>query len=225
MEFTLDDVKRALDAIPPKISEKGIISKGMLQGRGSSVEYTIHLGWDLIIAHLCDRSWSTFNFTLLRHIKKLEEAGQDVTPILEAAQLEDEHWRWLDKSFHYRGEGYKWFFLVAENYPQAACLVYQPKNSVAGAGKIFYIEYIATAPWNRTNAIAERVFSGVGSKLLTQVINYARNDLKLSPGFSLHSLPQAEKFYEKIGMTPFPQHDKQGLRFYEWVDPTYATGT
>lgn len=219
MTYTIDDIRRALDAAPPEISSSGIISKGTLTGRTGPVDYTVHLGWDLLIANLCDRTWGTFNIALLRHIQQLESQGIDINPLLESAQLEDNHWRWLDKSLHYRGESYKWFFLIAENYPQAACLIYQPKASVAGAGNIFYVEYIASAPWNRENALAERTFKGIGPKLLERVISYAKDDLKLHSGFSLHSLPKAVQFYQKLGMKAFPQYDKEGLKFFEWVEP------
>ncbi len=218
MNFTIDDIRKALDVAPQIISPSGIIHQDTLAGLKGTVDYSIHLGWDLLIANLCDRTWGTFNVALLRHIRKLESEGVDIAPILESAQLEDHHWRWLDKTLHYRGDSYKWFFLIAENYPQAACLVYHPKASVVGAGDIFYVEYIAAAPWNRENVFAERIFKGVGPKLLNRVISYAKDDLKLRPGFSLHSLPKAVQFYEKIGMTAFPQYDKGELKFFEWVD-------
>lgn len=219
MTYTIEDIRRALDAAPPTISSNGVISKGTLIGQAAAVDYTIHLGWDLLIANLCDRTWGAFNVTLLRHIQKLETQGVDIAPILESAQLEDSHWRWLNKTLHYRGDCYKWFFLIAENYPQAACLIYHPKASVVGAGDIFYVEYIAAAPWNRENVFAKRVFKGVGPKLLERVISYAKDDLKLQPGFSLHSLPKAVEFYEKIGMSAFPCYDKDELKFFEWVAP------
>lgn len=225
MTYTIDDIRQALNAAPPIISQSGIISQGVLTMQANAVDYTIHLGWDLLIANLCDRTWGAFNVTLLRHIRKLEVQGVDIVPILESAQLEDNHWRWLDKTLHYRSDCYKWFFLIAENYPQAACLVYHPKASVVGAGDIFYIEYIAVAPWNRENVVADRVFKGVGSKLLDEIISYAKNDLQLQPGFSLHSLPKAVQFYEKIGMKAFPQYDKGELKFFEWVAPeSHAKG-
>lgn len=219
LNFTIDDIRRVLDAAPPIISPAGVISTGKLAGKSGEVDYTIHLGWDLLIANLCDRTWGAFNFTLLRHIRDLETRGVDIAPILESAQLEDNHWRWLDKSLFYKGDCYKWLFLIAENYPQAACLLYHPKASVVGAGDIFYVEYIATAPWNRENVLAERVFKGVGPKLLNHVISYAKDDLKLFPGFSLHSLPKAVQFYEKIGMKAFQEYDKDGMKFFEWVAP------
>ena len=219
MAYTIEEIRRALDAASPEISPSGIISKGTLAGCDKEVDYTIHFGWDLLIANLCDRAWGAFNVTLLRYIRKLELDGVDIAPILDSAQLEDDHWRWLDKTLYFQGDRYKWFFLIAENYPQAACLIYHPKASVIGAGDIFYVEYIAAAPWNRNNVLAERVFKGVGPKLLDTVISYAKTELKLQSGFSLHSLPKAVKFYEKIGMTAFPRYDKEELKFFEWVSP------
>ena len=218
MKFTLEEIRQALDAASPVISTDGIIATGKLAGKSSQVDYSIHAGWDLQIARLCDRTWGAFNVSLLRHIRSLEVKGDDIGPLLESAQLEDYHWRWLDKSLAYRGDSYRWFFLVAEDYPQAACLIHHPKASVAAAGDIFYVEYIATAPWNRENVLAERIFKGVGPKLLDRVISYAQGELNLRPGFSLHSLPKAEQFYEKLGMKSFQEYDKEGMKFFEWID-------
>lgn len=219
MNFTIEDIRRALDAASSSIITAGIISTGKLVGKAGEVDYTIYAGWDLLFANLCDRSWGAFNVSLMRHIQSLDAEGVDIDPILEAAQLEDYHWRWLDKSLHYRGNCYQWFFLVAEGYPQAACLIYHPKSSVVGAGDIFYVEYIAAAPWNRENVLADRIFKGVGPKLLDRVISYAQDVLKLRPGFSLHSLPKAEQFYERLGMKAFQAYDKGGLKFFEWIAP------
>jgi len=219
VNFTLDDVKRALDAAPADISQKSIVSKGLLSGAHGQVDYAIHLGWDLQIANLCDRTWSAFNSELMRHIRTLELAGTDIGPILDAAQLEDAHWRWLTKSLSYVGDSYKWFFLIAEGYPQAACMIYHPKMSVGDGANIFYVEYLAAAPWNRENAMKERVFKGVGPLLLNYVVDYAKSTLGLRHGFSLHSLPKAVAFYKKIGMTDYPAFDKENgqLKFFEWL--------
>jgi hypothetical protein len=218
VSYTIEDIKRALNASHSDITPGGIVSSGALKGNSGAVDYTVHLGWDLMLAHLCDRSWGAFNVSLLRHIRMQQTKGIDIGPILDSAQLEDNHWSWLIKSLHYRGDCYKWFFLVAEKYPQAACLIYHPKDSVTGVGQIFYVEYIAVAPWNRENVLAPRVFRGVGQSILNHVLTYARDDLKLSSGFSLHSLPKAVPFYQKLGMKHIPEHDKQGLKFFEWVD-------
>jgi GNAT superfamily N-acetyltransferase len=220
----MEEIHKALDTAAIMIAQDSIISTGVLAGAGGAVSFDVYAGWNLSIARLCDRAWGTFNVELLRQIRKIETSGKDVTQILDSAQLEDHHWRWLDKTLHYRGDNYKWFFLFAENYPQAACLIYHPKKSVVGAGDIFYVEYIAAAPWNRDNVLAERIFKGVGPKLLDSVITYTKDKLNLRPGFSLHSLPKAVSFYEKIGMTCFDQYDKDGLKFFEWAEPAIDAG-
>ncbi|PZQ76820.1 MAG: N-acetyltransferase [Variovorax paradoxus] len=223
MTITIDEIRQALDKLPADISLGGKIASDLLANSAGEVPCDIHLGWDLQISRLCDRTWGAFNNTLMRHIRKLEVSGTDIAPILAAAQLEDHHWKWLDKALHYKGDAYKWFFLVAEKYPQAACMIYHPRASVASEGNVFYIEYLAVAPWNRENALSERVFKGVGPKLLSYVVNYAQDVLKLKPGFSLHSLPKAADFYEKkLKMTPFPKYDKDGMKFFEWIAPKIA---
>lgn len=226
MTITIDEIRQALDNLPAEIGISGKIACDTLANNASNVPCAIYLGWNLQIARLCDRTWGAFNNTLLRHIRKLELDGTDIAPILAAAQLEDHHWKWLDKSLHYKGDAYTWFFLIAEKYPQAACMIHHPKASVTGQGNVFYIEYIAVAPWNRVNVLSDRVFKGVGPKLLSYVANYAQDVLKLKPGFSLHSLPKAADFYEtKLKMTPFPKYDKDGLKFFEWIQEKVALET
>jgi hypothetical protein len=42
--------------------------------------------------------------------------------------------------------------------------------------------------------------------------------LGLRYGFSLHALPKAEGFYEKIGMTSFETFTKDCMKYYEMSD-------
>jgi len=57
---------------------------------------------------------------------------------------------------------------------------------------------------------------GVGTEIIKQVQRYFKKTYRYKYGFSLHSLPQARKFYEKFGMIHFPEYnDKDGLFFYE----------
>lgn len=220
MKYTIEEIQQA-QFVDPSMAAKGkVISDGKLPSSTKSIDYTIHLGLDFGIARLCDEKWGEFTNRLLSHIKSRQVSGEDITPILQTVQLEDCHWSWRKKTIFYQGDSYKWFFLIADKCPQAACLIYHPRSSVMGVGDIFYLEYLAVAPWNRQNPLAERVFKGVGSTLLRRIISYAEDDLNLKAGFSLHSLPQAVNFYQKIGMKSFPEYDKEeGTRFFEWVAP------
>ncbi|MDA8600317.1 GNAT family N-acetyltransferase [Burkholderiaceae bacterium] len=219
MKYTIEETQQAQLVDSSMAAEGRVISRGTLASSTHSVDYTIHLGLDFGMASRCDDKWGAFTESLLSHIKSLEVSGVDIAPILQSAQLEDSHWSWRKKTIFKQGESYKWFFLIADKVPQAVCLIYHPQPSVMDAGDIFYVEYLAVAPWNRENLLAERVFKGVGSKLLFRIISYAKDDLNLKAGFSLHSLPQAEKFYQKIGMKSFAECDKDGTRFFEWAAP------
>ncbi|HVC95445.1 MAG TPA: hypothetical protein VND64_17240 [Pirellulales bacterium] len=61
--------------------------------------------------------------------------------------------------------------------------------------KVLYVDYLETAPWNLKLASAKPKFLGVGTVLIAEAVR-----LSLEAGWQgrigLHSLPQAERFYE-----------------------------
>lgn len=88
---------------------------------------------------------------------------------------------------------------------------------------IFYIDYIAAAYWNRDRPGYKKRFSGIGSRLISFVIDYAKDKLGYRYGFCLHSLPSAESYYRSLGMTEFDFDEaKEGLRYYEACHETAA---
>ena len=84
--------------------------------------------------------------------------------------------------------------MFADSKPQGACLIFHPKDSIIDSGDIFYIEFLAVAPWNIDNPRAKREFKGIGSLIIKCILNFAVNTLQLKPGFSLRSLPQAKGY-------------------------------
>jgi len=80
---------------------------------------------------------------------------------------------------------------------------------------IIYVEFIATAPWNR-NKIERQLYVGVGLTMIYHAINISFGE-GLDGRIGLHSLPQSEKFYEeKCGMTDFgPDELKHGMHYFE----------
>lgn len=62
-----------------------------------------------------------------------------------------------------------------------------------------YINFLASAPWNRKHSIEEREILNVGKILVATscLLGFSKND---SPVVELNSLPGAEKFYHRIGM-------------------------
>jgi GNAT superfamily N-acetyltransferase len=80
---------------------------------------------------------------------------------------------------------------------------------------LVYIEYLATAPWNLRALVVQPRFTGVGLVLLHAAIQLSL-DAEFKGRIGLHSLPQAEAFYERhgfecLGVDP----KKQGLKYYE----------
>lgn len=201
---------------PLEFAERDTITTGQLTSSdGSQVPYRILLGWNLALANRCDDTWGTFNMSLMRYIKAQGYTPKQLDAVLAGIQIDDDHWRWLEKSLAGKDAAYKWFFLAAEGEPQAACLVYHPKPSAVDGQGIFYIEFLAVAPWNRHNPMSEQAFKGVGTAVIRAACVYAIEVLHLRPGFCLHAIPRAVGFYQSIGMTQYPAHDKGVMPYFE----------
>ena len=217
--MTIDEIKKMLDSGEITPSNESLVKTGVLQANDSrNVEYQLHHGWDVAKAYACDNEWGKFNVELMRFIESKKYDEKQLAEILEQIQIDDAHWKWFDKSFCYKQSDYDWFFLMAENIPQGVCLIYHPKPSVLEDGDIFYIEYVASAPWNRVNPMRPQIFKKIGSILIKYAIDYAHTVLKLRYGFSLHALPKAAAFYHKIGMTEHPPYAKEGLQYFEMIE-------
>ncbi len=50
---------------------------------------------------------------------------------------------------------------MAGSSVQGVCLIRQPEPAKLEEGNIFYIEYLATAPWNLPNPIARQQYRGL----------------------------------------------------------------
>jgi len=216
MSATIEDIRNLLTAnkFQPDMCDK--VAEGVLASTdGESIVYSFHSGWDIIKAHLCDRRWGAFNMELLSFVHENYKDDIERRTIIDGLQLEDHHWDWLKKSAVLKSDEYKWFFIFAEGLPQAACVIFHPKKSALEEGNIFYIEYVAVAPWNRPNPLKAPFLKGTGTKIIQHACDYAKENLGLRPGFCLHALPKATGFYEKIGMLAHPQLDKDRLPYYE----------
>lgn len=179
-------------------------------------DYETSVGLNPYKANECDAQWMAFNENLIDHIVNAGYSEDELRQIDATVQFGSDHWNWLYKSKETQTDEFHWLYLYAQGKPQAACLLRFPKKSILCAENIFYIEFLAVAPWNRKNPM-EQQFCGVGSTLLRDAMRYVSQYLGIHPAFSLHALKQAIGFYEKIGMTASPAHDKQehNLVYYE----------
>jgi hypothetical protein len=215
--MNISEIRAALANIDPfLVAESECLSEGSLAARdGKTKPFKLLLGWNLGLANRCDDTWGVFTTQLCRFIKKQNYTEEQLKSVFAEVQFDDSHWRWLDKSLLNQGEEYKWFFLMADGEPQAACMIYHPKPSAFDGQGVFYIEYVAAAPWNRKNPMADQAYVGIGRLMVREVSRYAVKTLGLKPGFSLHALPRAAGFYESIGMSRFPALDKGLMPYFE----------
>jgi hypothetical protein len=179
------------------------------------VQYQISHGWDVKASLQCDIQWKAAWMELFEQIERAESDPIKQVEILNSISTEDVHWRWFDKAIIYSTSEYEWFHLHADGKAQATCVIYHPKASALEPGDIFYVEFVAVAPWNRSCTIRPRQFGGLGEIILRAAQRFAVKDLKLRPGFCLHSLRKAEHFYDKLKMVTVAGKEKDSMLYFE----------
>jgi hypothetical protein len=148
----------------------------------------------------------------------IDAAGAEWTPFLQSqlTRLEAEgvhkskwpqhrHWDWREKQRIIDGLlAYRLFGVECDGQMQGLMLV-------ATAGKVcriqsqqgrplVYIHFLATAPWNSPLVVPEPRYSLVGSVLLAAAIQLSLDE-EFAGRTALHSLPQADEWYRRCGMT------------------------
>jgi hypothetical protein len=180
------------------------------------IPYKIIHGWSLESSVECDTLWKQGWIEIFKQIQQAEPDETKQGELLASISTEDFHWDWFKKAIDSSTDEYEWFHLYAGSKPQAACLIYHPEASALEPGDIFYVKFVAVAPWNRTCDFRAREFCGLGTIILRAAQRFAVKELKLRPGFCLHSLPQAEVVYKKLKMVRIDgKEDAQSLAYYE----------
>lgn len=168
-------------------------------------EFTIHKGLNPNFNIEMSNSWRKKNVELLQLITN--ESGEDegkLHILLNKCMMEDSHWNWIGKTYHCFGRDYEWFYLVIDGTIQACCVIYHPKESRIDMSQIFYVKYLAVAPWNRNTPFFLRKYGALGSILLGRCAEYSKCAYQYRYGFSLHSLPQALNYYvDKLKMNDY----------------------
>lgn len=196
-----------------------IICEGEIQDSAKgALKFQVTHGFNPNKAFLCEFDWTDFNNNLLNFIAQQNYSDDERNEVLDSLSLEDSHWNWFMKSAIYRSQGYEWFFLTIEGEVQGICIIKHPCGSKLNGNKIFYIEYIATAPWNRNNPYQPKRYSRIGPILISCILGFAMDQLNLNCGCCLHSLPKAEGFYDKLGMEKLDQYAKGKMPFFEFPE-------
>ena len=162
-------------------------------------------------------------------------------PIEQAVQLlkqnkvpkekwpQDLHWKWDKKTNWSRGLlSLHRFALTCKTDLQGLMLVNLTKLTgrlASQKGKdLAYVEFVSTAPWNRPDLTDKPVFRGVGLIMVRTAVELSRAE-----GFrgriSLHSLPQAARFYRTAcGMTDLgADTSHHNLVYFEMTEAQAAT--
>lgn len=129
------------------------------------------------------------------------------------------HWDWTQKTTRVQGLlAFRGFSVVALGETQGLAQVdlTKPGREANQRGKaLVYVDYLEVAPWNRPELGAAPRFRGVGSALITAAIALSEDE-GFKGRLGLHSLPQADDYYRKIGMTDLGQDVAyQNLRYFE----------
>jgi hypothetical protein len=128
------------------------------------------------------------------------------------------HWRWAWKLTEY-SEGKLGFAIEHEGKPQALMVVQTSKlarlSSQIGE-PLLYIDYLATAPWNDFSLTPTPLYRACGTALWQAAIEYSQKQ-GWQGRLGLHSLPQAEGYYRKLGILTDLGIDDQydNLRYFE----------
>jgi GNAT superfamily N-acetyltransferase len=139
---------------------------------------------------------------------------------------EHSHWDWAAKLAAFGRDG-RFYGIETDGMIQGLMLLRLDKQGRLPAQQsspLVYVDYIEAAPWNLIALGNPPRFRGVGTALLKVAIreSYRRG---WEGRFGLHSLPQAEGFYQRIGMTDLgadPNYENlhyfemRGLQAVEW---------
>ena len=141
----------------------------------------------------------------------------------QTASPEDHHWDWRRKANAWRPMlGYRSFAVVCKCELQGMMLAsdFQSARLASQFGKpLVYVEYVATAPWNRPEVQKPPRYVGAGGVLVDAAIQLSL-DSHFHGRIGLHSLPQAEDFYRrKCGMTELGQDfSHENLMYFEMTE-------
>lgn len=133
----------------------------------------------------------------------------------------DLHWDWDRKLAQARATflGRKSFCVLCQGQLQGLMLVNLTKTGRLPEQvrkELVYVEFLATAPWNRAELDCTPKFRGVGRALVLAAVELSLQE-EFRGRVALHSLPQADEFYRvKCGMTPLGTDAKyESLTYFE----------
>ena len=200
---------------------KTLINRVFLKNRdtGTYEDADLFHGIDSInLAHIEGR-WRPM-FELRR--KAAISVGMSVSDI----NAEDAHWDWGNKALAAVNDPFLYDIFVLEcgGNTQALMLTCKggtdcfSRHTEHSGADMLYIEFLATAPWNRPHLVEHPTYKGAGITLIGTAVSKSIEE-EMGGRIGLHSLPGAEAFYRNtVEMTDFGVDQKgvhKGLRYFE----------
>ena len=192
------------------------IEQGELtHGSKKKVPYNIIHGWSLESSLECDTLWRHGWLTLLKQIQQAEpdearqrryprvdlDRGLSLELVPEGNQLQHRRIRVVSPLCRRQTAG------RLSDLPS--------RGERVGAWRYLLRKFVAVAPWNRKCDFRSREFERLGEIILRAAQRFAVKELKLRPGFCLHSLSKAESFYSKLKMVKMAGKEKDGMLYFE----------
>lgn len=117
---------------------------------------------------------------------------------IEAAQLQDAHWKWREKH-KARSNRFDWesFAVECDGLTQGLMFLRTVGFAREPSQKnlpLVYIDLVSVAPWNRPTLTKTPTYKGIGPLLLGAALSFSINE-GLDGRLGLHSLPQSESWY------------------------------
>lgn len=131
------------------------------------------------------------------------------------------HWDWHVKVAKLRKPGYRGVGVECAGQMQGMILLtttlYNAQLPPDGGATLVYVDYLESAPWNVKPLAEGPLYGAVGARLLAAAMQVSHAS-GCQGRLGLHSLPQAEAFYQACGMTRIgvdPQYES--LVYFEFT--------
>lgn len=154
--------------------------------------------------------------------KQAIETGKTMSNI----NAEDAHWSWGKKALVAINDPFLYDIFVLECGGNTQALMMTCKggancfsrHSEHPKADMLYVEFLATAPWNRPRLVENPTYKGAGITLIGTAVSQSIEE-GMDGRMGLHSLPGAEEFYrDTVGMTDFgvdKDEPHKGLIYFE----------
>lgn len=156
-------------------------------------------------------------------ILDLAKNGPLTNELLAENNLQDAHWKWIEKLPQRRGQlSWASFAIEAENVTQGLMFTrvgadVRAREASQRNQYIVEIDLLAIAPWNRHRLVPAPQFKGLGRLMLAAAVSQSVGE-EFSGRIGLHALPQAESWYRDVcGMTDLGV-DETNMRYFEMTE-------